>query len=153
MLMDILNKNSSPCFSSSYDPRTILYDACHCNNIFAFSRFSHIDNQFIKDRCLVLLNLNIILRSYKSSIQAIISHHGFFMCCGHYTIFVNYCITLYWGWKTIYSMIPAFLFCPIRYRSRHRHHNLRVGKYVFPRWPLIWLGYWTRIVLLHVIII
>ena len=38
--------------------------------------FSRIDNQFIWIRCLVLLDLNIIIGSYKFCLQATTDHHG-----------------------------------------------------------------------------
>ena len=54
------------------------------------NRFSYVDNQFIKNRSLVSLDLNFMLGSYAFRLQATIDFHGFSMCCGHYIASV-YC--------------------------------------------------------------
>ena len=114
------------------------------------NRFSYIDNQYIKYRCLVPLGLNIILGPYEFSLQATINHHGLSRYCGHYC--GN---TFYWNDKITYVIhIKAVVLPPHISHFINCLWNASLTRIMcwtiwFPP-PLVWFKYVTGILLLYV---
>ena len=59
--------------------------------IIVVNRFRYINNNFIKDRCSIPMNMTIVLGLHKFNLQATIDHHGPSIYSGHYTASINCC--------------------------------------------------------------
>ena len=78
-------ENDNCVISESYTASSIYFYHITVN------RFNYKYNITTKNKSLIPLDLNIIIGSYKFSLQPTIDHHGNSIHCGHYTASVNCC--------------------------------------------------------------
>ena len=93
--------------------------------IIVVNRFRYINNNFVKDRCSIPMDMTVVLGLHKFSLQATIDHHGASMYSGHYATSINCC----------------------RKQSNATTAKLRSLKWLIPKAPLLLM--WQCINWLH----
>ena len=62
-----------------------------------FNIFNCRDNKIIENRCLIRLDMNIMLHLYKFNLRVSVDHHEHSMDCGHYTASIYCCGKKHWN--------------------------------------------------------